>query len=436
MVTLDSLQSLSKTKIIENLSFYKGIGIPETVFVYTDKFVCDDLLAAAFIDRHLNYNIGFICLNTIYMLRSYNVRFLKCTSNVDNELDLDSLEKQYEYMYNRKYRFYDVSYHSQHLNRTVKTEISKNWAEYSQFYSILENKLDSFNEEIKLRLNKQKELKKNIAIEDNEFVINYRHTRKDNPDYFMIYVENNKLTLDIVDSRKYIACLKRELGENVSIKDISYSELADKFVGFLDKNTNSEFRFKDNLEKILKVAQFNKSTPQLLKMFLILSGKIETNEKLNRISLESDIMPVEIELDKLIIEINKLLNNEKTLLKLVGTSNEERYESLKRYGYVGDKIKIRSLGDTLEVSINLYSTRVKSQQELVQFLKRDIKSIFMDIYAIIKSGGIKIKGEHAPLNFYSLKSYKLLGNSELIYMLKLKTPDYEKEINVLDTLNH
>ena len=437
MLSLKDIKYIGKQNLTHTKNAIYMLGYNRVIYIDLDNELLLNRFPIAYYTVRSDYDGSVIC-NKYYgftdiksIIELIDEEDIKIDNN-GTEVDIKSLN----------YKEIDISSkygkgtHSiSRLNKDILDKISDNWEYYSKIYSKFEMKIDEATDEInktytKHRLDINKELLD--LTTDSDFVIEVKNR------YIRFRDLGDTLKVELVDKDALKSYNIRQCGNSSGYKIKtedkinSINELMDKyckkyrvsFSGFykwLLKNSMINVRYASNLVRLIIVLSEHDS------------DSIEDIEVLKSFEWENIKMPVELNIEQITKNILNLVKLRKAMFRQNVLT--EKYETLKKYKVVGDSIFAYALGDTLEISVNLYRSRVNSKEEFTKIIKENSVNILKDIYKLLENGQIAIQGKHAPLNYYKATKYMIRGG-DLIYQLQLKIRDHEVEKDYLDTLKH
>ena len=144
---------------------------------------------------------------------------------------------------------------------------------------------------------------------------------------------------------------------------------------------------------------------------------------------------VDLPLTLRVADVNAHINNLINCCKYVLDPINNKNALIDDFTYLGDR-RLLVVGDAINVYIGIYNSKFKNVNDMRRIIKLDCTDICRAVYKHLNKIDLTKFGKVAPLNFYRVHSFKMLGTSEILITFKLKIPDHDIEVDRLDTLKH
>lgn len=104
-----------------------------------------------------------------------------------------------------------------------------------------------------------------------------------------------------------------------------------------------------------------------------------------------------------------LKEEDRRLSKMVTNPSLETKDNLKDYGYIGEEITLESEGAHINIEMNLYITRFKTNHDMNRIVNGDRNNIIRTIVRMLKRGELRIKGRYQDLSNYKVSMFRVTG---------------------------
>lgn len=409
------LSSVTRTELEKDKNFYKNLGMKMTIWVYLDSYLLDKygMGLCSYITKNLEIKVGYFKTEII----TSKINFIDIGTNTElaprqygNDWAKLIFGKSHPVKFREDLHIIESAYGDK---LTELEQIAKNH---------IEEIIDKVNQkQYEKEIEEQERIRKEEASKPKDNAVVFR---MGGSGYYRLTFEMKEAMLEQVDNQ-YIVC-QNKLGIDSKDRLINIMHQYLELYGF---NT------KEHIETILEDCEMLNNVPSIVRLMLILTDNINVvkgrdfgvkTEAFSNLKL-----PLKINLVQLSSELSKITRGENTKVTLPGKLH--RYPFLKEADYLADRAHGSSSGNTIVFQVLLRTGKL-TLDEVKKLVKRDIKNIIKECYRSAATGQIQIYGNHAPLNMYKVKSYKLVDRIQLNITLQLKIND--TSIEVIDTLDN